>query len=214
MSLYRSQQDFIRENIKNTDVVLDVGFWGQGIPSTAPNWPHRVLKETARDIYGIDLAYDGSMGNHYRKGNAEEFDFSLRFDIIYAGELVEHLSNPGRFLQSCMRNMKPGGMLIVTTPNCFNFYNLVDKLFRREPLVNSDHTCYFNERTLQQLCAKNGCEVIHTDYIYSLGFGFAESPKKKLLNGIYRVLSFFTDKFVGTIAVRIVHASVATGREG
>ena len=33
-------------------------------------------------------------GYNIIKGNAEIFDFEEEFDIIIAGELIEHLSNP------------------------------------------------------------------------------------------------------------------------
>lgn len=39
------------------------------------------------------------------------------FDGILAIEIIEHLENPRHFFRQCMRLLKPGGVLILTTPN-------------------------------------------------------------------------------------------------
>jgi cyclopropane fatty-acyl-phospholipid synthase-like methyltransferase len=44
-------------------------------------------------------------------------EFSGRFDGITAIEIVEHLENPRHFLRQCFSALKPGGALILTTPN-------------------------------------------------------------------------------------------------
>jgi SAM-dependent methyltransferase len=38
-------------------------------------------------------------------------------DVAYGVELVEHMENPGRFFKEAARVLKPGGDLIITTPN-------------------------------------------------------------------------------------------------
>jgi 2-polyprenyl-3-methyl-5-hydroxy-6-metoxy-1,4-benzoquinol methylase len=39
------------------------------------------------------------------------------FEVIVAGDVIEHMSNPGLFLDNCRRHLEPGGQLILTTPN-------------------------------------------------------------------------------------------------
>ena len=49
------------------------------------------------------------------------------FDLIVSLAVIEHLSNPIKFLAECFRVLSPGGILYVTTPNWqmdyLNFYN-------------------------------------------------------------------------------------------
>lgn len=40
-----------------------------------------------------------------------------RYDLAVAIEVVEHLENPSGFLRRVRRLLKPGGMLLITTPN-------------------------------------------------------------------------------------------------
>jgi SAM-dependent methyltransferase len=202
--IYRNKKSLIQDKVQSNDVVLDVGFYGQGNPHTSPNWPHKLLKERARDVYGVDLETGDFSGDHYLKENAENFDFPVKFDVIFASDLIEHLSNMGLFLDSCKRNLASNGRLILTTGNTFNLFAIAEKLTKHDPTCNHDHTCYLNEKTLRQLCMKNGFTIVAVDYIYSLELGFRESWKKHILNGLYWFLSKFTDKFIETIAVTTI----------
>lgn len=202
--IYKNKEEIISTLVKNTDIVLDVGFWGQGVSIKDPNWVHSILKKNAKVVYGLDTDFEENRldnKEHYIKSNAENFSFPVKFDVIFAGDLVEHISNLGLFLDACKHNLKPHGRLIITTPNCFGLFNMAEKITKREPTVNSDHVCYFNEKTLKQLLSKNGWRVVSFDSLYSLENQFKESWKKKTLNVIYRIISFFTTKFIETIVV-------------
>ncbi|MBV9159686.1 MAG: class I SAM-dependent methyltransferase [Candidatus Kaiserbacteria bacterium] len=201
--IYATKRALIERLIQPGDVVLDVGFRGQGIKKDSGEWPHALLKARAADVYGLDLALDPEYENndHYRAANAEEFEFPISFDVIFAGDLIEHLSNPGRFLERCRTSLKSGGRLILTTPNTFNLFNMTEKLTKREPTVNPDHTMYLNEKTLRQLLSKNGMQVADVGFLYTLGYEHRESWKKKMLNILYAFLARFTDKFVETLVV-------------
>lgn len=192
--------------ISKEDVVLDVGFWGQGITIDSPAWPHRLLERRAQEVYGIDIAYEEEKlpkqsRYRYKRAAAEDFSFDIKFDVIFAGDLIEHLVNPGLFLDNVKKNLKPGGRLIVTTPNTFNLFVMAGKLTRQEPPINADHTFYFNRRTIKTLFEKCGWEVDSFGFMYTLDYDIKESFKKKVLNIIYKVLSRFTPKFYETLIV-------------
>ena len=40
-----------------------------------------------------------------------------QFDIVFSIEVLEHLHNPYQFISECRRILRPGGLLILTTPN-------------------------------------------------------------------------------------------------
>ncbi len=205
-TVFSNKAALLEALVRPEDRVLDVGFWGQGVSAAAANWPHRLLIARAREVWGIDLEYDESAlpqeASRYRRASAESFDLGgERFDLIFAGDLIEHLPNPGLFLDAAARHLAPGGRLVVTTPNAFNLFNILEKLSKREPTVNPDHTCYFNERTLRQLFAKCRWSVDAVRFVYSLGVRHRESWKKRAQNVLYALLARVTDKFVETVAV-------------
>lgn len=40
-----------------------------------------------------------------------------RFDCVVLSEVIEHVNNPAEFLEACLKTLKPGGSLFVTTFN-------------------------------------------------------------------------------------------------
>ncbi len=42
------------------------------------------------------------------------------FDVVYSVEVIEHLSNPHGLIREMYRVVRPGGMIVVTTPNILN----------------------------------------------------------------------------------------------
>jgi 2-polyprenyl-3-methyl-5-hydroxy-6-metoxy-1,4-benzoquinol methylase len=200
----KDKKGLIEELINNNDIVLDVGFWGQGVSVESKNWVHRLIKNTKASVYGVDLEYDSKQlanKENYQKTSAEDFSFDVKFSKIIAADIIEHLSNPGLFLNCSATHLTDDGELIITTPNCFNLFNLAMKLTRFEPVVNSDHTFYFNYKTLSKLLEKNGFAVKEVGYLYTSGVEHKESIRKKFLNVIYYILSKFTPKFYETLYI-------------
>jgi 2-polyprenyl-3-methyl-5-hydroxy-6-metoxy-1,4-benzoquinol methylase len=68
----------------------------------------------------------------------EKFPFEDEsFDIIYCGEIIEHLFNPDRLLEEIRRTLKPGGRCIITTPNLAGWSNRLALLLGYQPFATS-----------------------------------------------------------------------------
>ena len=132
------------------------------------SWLHRQLTEVAARCLGIDADSEavqwlrGTMkvGN-VEVGDAEKLDQleAGGFDLVVAGELIEHLNNPGRFLASARSVMKPHGRLVITTTNAFCFRRFLRVPFGVES-IHPDHTYYFSHRTLQCLAERFGYRLV------------------------------------------------------
>jgi len=213
--VYQNKIDLIQQTITQDDIVLDVGFWGQGVKENDEYWPHKHIIARAKQVDGLDLGMDTAMLEKinpqgiYHAQSAEEFMFDRHYTKIFAGDIIEHLPNPGLFLDHCRMHLAPGGALIITTPNAFNLFVLAGKLMHQEPPVNKDHTCYFNSKTIACLLTKVGWSVEEYHYLYTLNITYSESYKKKFLNGLYRLLGHCTDKYMETLVVIArPHASI------
>jgi 2-polyprenyl-6-hydroxyphenyl methylase/3-demethylubiquinone-9 3-methyltransferase len=60
---------------------------------------------------------------HFAPGNAFELSFSTPIDAILITEIIEHVAHPDDFLLKTAQLVKPGGYIVMTTPNGAYFDN-------------------------------------------------------------------------------------------
>ena len=59
--------------------------------------------------------------------------------------MIEHLYNPDHMLEECRRVLKPGGLLIISTPNLQAWYNRILFLFGVQPIFYEvSHEIYYD----------------------------------------------------------------------
>lgn len=69
------------------------------------------------------------------------------FDIVIAAEVIEHLKDPKSFLQTVFKTLKPGGLLILTTPNKDNAILRFKGIFNALPHKIVEPATYLVEQT-------------------------------------------------------------------
>jgi 2-polyprenyl-3-methyl-5-hydroxy-6-metoxy-1,4-benzoquinol methylase len=123
---------------------------------------HFDLKKVAGKLYGFDYDQQGldilsqaGEKNLYRGDleKLEEVELNETFDVIIAGEMIEHLSNPGLFLRGIKRFMNKNTSLIISTINAYSGMRFFIYAFRgkggeNEP-VHPDHVAYYSYKTLK-----------------------------------------------------------------
>lgn len=67
---------------------------------------------------------------HFAPGNAFELTFPEQFDAVLITEVIEHVAHPDEFLLNAARLCKPGGYVIMTTPNGAYCRNSLPKFSR------------------------------------------------------------------------------------
>ena len=149
------------------------------------DWIHGQVAKVASELVGLDIDQSAvdqlkERGYDIRFGNAEDFDLQRTFDVVHAGELIEHLENPGGMLRSARRHLGPNGLLVLTTPNAFALTNFVYRL-NGKPRINGDHTCWYCEDTLGQLLGRTGFDVIEIRYLHYKAPGRLRSVLAALL---------------------------------
>jgi 2-polyprenyl-3-methyl-5-hydroxy-6-metoxy-1,4-benzoquinol methylase len=146
--------------------VLDVGCASR---YGRPDWLHGLLAHEVSDLVGIDINRKTvetlqAEGFHVELADARDFDLGRTFDVVFAGELIEHLDDVRGFLQSVRRHIAPGGRLVLTTPNAFYVGNFVYRL-GGHARVHPEHTGWYCRDTLRRTLSVNGFTSVSVDYI-------------------------------------------------
>lgn len=130
---------------------------------------HRELAKKSRKIIGIDtnqheLKKLAQKGFETYVMDAEKIKLDCRFDCIIAGELIEHLNNPGLFLQSIDKYLKKNGTAILTTPNISSlFLYAIVVIFNQTQ--DPTHVYYFDEKNLKTLIGRFNFRIKEIKYI-------------------------------------------------
>jgi SAM-dependent methyltransferase len=146
--------------------VLDVG---AGSGARRPDWMHARIASVAKEVVGVELdprlaSLARSRGYDVVVGDAEDLNLNRDFDVVWAGEVIEHLSCAGAFLDGARAHLGAEGRLVLTTPNAFAISNFVYRLGGRAR-VNSGHTCWYDEVTISQLLERHGFAVTEISYV-------------------------------------------------
>lgn len=156
---------------------------------------HHTLEKAASELYGfdydqagIDILTEHGSTNLYRADleKLEDVVLDETFDVILAGEMIEHLNNPGLFLNGIKRFMNPKTILLITTVNAycgmrFFIYGLRGKGGVNEP-VHPDHIAYYSYATLNVLIKRHGMSI---DKFMFYDLGYEHRPhSRKLINFI------------------------------
>ncbi|MBI1871445.1 MAG: class I SAM-dependent methyltransferase [Chlamydiae bacterium] len=159
----KNRMDAIRPLIQEKSV-LDLGCVDHDLKQLKGTWLHRELIQSARKVLGVDSLPEAvqklkEMGFNTVCQNVEELDLHEKFDVAIAGEIIEHLNNPGRFLSAIHRHLQDQGQLILTTPNPFSIAQFFKIIKHHQIKVNTEHTTWFDPQTLQVLLKNHHFKV-------------------------------------------------------
>jgi len=132
------------------------------------------LQKLGFETYGTDIRKNVLKEAQKAKVKTRLCDLEKRFpfkdnsfDLLFAGEIIEHLFDTDHFIKECKRVMKPGGILIVTTPNIASLVNRVSLLFGKTIINNSlydwgvGHIRFYSFPALKRQLELNGLSVVN-----------------------------------------------------
>ncbi len=115
---------------------MHVGFADAGcheLNEQSGAWLHEHLARTAGELIGLDLDEAGVERAHAQGYEAYVVDCRdvealaaldlAPAEVVVAGEVIEHLDDPGSFLEGLHALVAPGGVLVITTPNAIGLVN-------------------------------------------------------------------------------------------
>jgi 2-polyprenyl-3-methyl-5-hydroxy-6-metoxy-1,4-benzoquinol methylase len=129
--------------------VLDIGCVNHSLSTRqAGHWLHGLLRGQAAYLVGLDCEKEPveclkQEGYNVVCADATDFKLEEQFDLVVAGEIIEHLTCPGKLLDCVKRHLAPGGKLILTCPNANNIIYFIENCLLGYERDNIDHACLF-----------------------------------------------------------------------
>lgn len=127
-----------------------------------PAWRHGRIRDVAADCLGIDILEPlvrelREQGYNVHCVDAtSDTDLGERFDVVFAGDVIEHVDNATALLRFAGRHLAAEGRLLVSTPNPFSrkFY----RRFRHDGAVvgNLDHVAWITQTMALELGRRAG----------------------------------------------------------
>jgi 2-polyprenyl-3-methyl-5-hydroxy-6-metoxy-1,4-benzoquinol methylase len=118
---YHNQLDLYLELVdreKRLDI-LDVGCAQGTLALLLAEKGHRVVAVDLRQQFLDYAASRVETGDiRFVCGNVFDLEFDRNFDLIFANQILEHLVRPVEFTRRLAGWLKPGGRIVITTPNC------------------------------------------------------------------------------------------------
>ena len=194
--------------------VLDVGCVEHNLENRKHgHWLHDRLVKSATSVLGLDYAAD-QVEQLKREGydvvtaDAENFSLSREFDAIVAGELLEHLLNPGLFLECAKKHLAPNGILIMTTPNANCLIYFLENLILGHEVDNPDHVAIYSPTTISLLLKKSGFIVEDIVFLAENTAYFHTSYASKILVYLKQAVQFV----IGYLRPGICHHMIVIAR--
>lgn len=122
MEVLKQENLYTNEARTYLDVATGKGALAQRLIDSFPN-----IDIDCNDLEGGVLTVGAR--NIFSKDLNKDFNFDRKYDVVLAIEVIEHLENPFHFIRNLKKHLKPGGFILLTTPNTDSLYDRLWHLY-------------------------------------------------------------------------------------
>lgn len=157
---------------------------------------HSIISDVAEKCIGIDINKQGveNIKKQYLISNIVYGDFTKdipsiiakeKWDYVILADVLEHISNPEKFLRGISNNCKKGGVcekFVITVPYAFQYPNFENAIYNLE-YINSDHRFWFTPYTLCKVCRDAKWMVEEIAFVDTINLKFRDRIILFLMTG-------------------------------
>ncbi|HVA19028.1 MAG TPA: bifunctional glycosyltransferase/class I SAM-dependent methyltransferase, partial [Solirubrobacteraceae bacterium] len=147
--------------------LLDLGCSGGLLAERARALGHRVVGVDNLELPEARGRLDHFIRADLDRGLSEEVERAGPYDIVLAGDVLEHVREPGLVLEQARRVLVPRGALIASVPNFGHWYVRTRALlgifdYDQRGLLDRTHVRFFTRRSIERELQRAGFNTVRT----------------------------------------------------
>jgi glycosyltransferase involved in cell wall biosynthesis len=147
--------------------MLDLGCSGGLLAERARALGHRVVGVDVLELPQARGRFDHFIQANLDHGLPDEVAAAGPYDIVLAGDVLEHVREPGLLLEQVRNVLLPRGALIVSVPNFGHWYVRARALlgifdYDQRGLLDRTHVRFFTRRSIERELRKAGFTIVRT----------------------------------------------------
>lgn len=163
---YKDKLDYFSFSTDGRKKILDIGC-GLGKNLIFPFKLDYEIQGTEYDPDAINFVKKNFPNAQFKLGSFSSADYQHNyFDYVVLYHVIEHVLDPDILIHQVCEVLRPGGLLILGTPNMNSFFyifiRLIEKFTFRIPGIYGglEHTFLFNRKNLSNLLKKNDFSIL------------------------------------------------------
>jgi 2-polyprenyl-3-methyl-5-hydroxy-6-metoxy-1,4-benzoquinol methylase len=170
--------------------ILDLGCSGGLFAERARAAGHHVTGVDYMEIPGVRERTDAFFVADLEKGLPPEVGDG--YDVVVAGDVIEHLTRPAEVLKAVHDVLRPGGQLLLSVPNFGHWYPRVRVAtgtfgYDRRGILDNTHVRFFTRATLRRTVRAAGFDIVE-ESVTGLPLGAIGSGEpSRLLDSVRRL---------------------------
>jgi 2-polyprenyl-3-methyl-5-hydroxy-6-metoxy-1,4-benzoquinol methylase len=144
--------------IKESDLVLEIGC-GRGAFSQKISTKKYVGLEFSRNAKEIAFSKGILIENESIESHAVAHP--AKYDVVCAFQVLEHISEIHSFIESSIKALKPGGLLIYSLPSADSFLSLMTNNFLNMP---PHHVSFWSDKCLKHIAEIFGMKIVNIEH--------------------------------------------------
>lgn len=172
--------------------LLDIGVVEHSMEfTTRPGWRHGAFAKLASKAVGVDILVEevkelNKKGYDVRVCDAtSDADLGERFDVVYIGDVIEHVNDPVALIKFAGRHARAGGKIVVSTPCPFWWRNIREMISNNTFIGNVDHVRWVTPVNALEIGHRAGVPL---DRYFTVETGGNSFLRRSMMSAVKRLL--------------------------